>query len=112
MAARKKLNFEGAMNRQLRVAAAHPAGLQRKHRADPLPSGQQGVLHSLLKIGVPDLLAEYAGEIFRNHILGQREILCGQIAAVDAAWYQGAEFREILTVLAQAYPGAPSDSRK
>ncbi len=36
---------------------------------------------------------------------GQREILCGQIAAVDAAWYQGAEFREILTVLAQAYSG-------
>lgn len=36
----------------------------------------------------------------------RREVLCGQIAAVDAVWYQGTqEFQEILTELSEAYPG-------
>lgn len=41
----------------------------------------------------------------------QREALCSHIAAVDAEWYEGTEeFQEILSKLAEAYPGGVDGS--
>lgn len=41
----------------------------------------------------------------------QRETLCGRIAAIDSEWYGGTqEFQEILTKLAEAYPGGMKGS--
>jgi len=41
----------------------------------------------------------------------QRDILCSQIAAIDADWYGGTqEFQEILTKLVETYPGGIESS--
>ena len=57
------LHGAGERQGQRRVPAAQAAGLQRQHRPDPLPAGQQGVLHGLLQVGIAGQALKHPGQV-------------------------------------------------